>query len=211
MKVDYFHQPRPGVRGAGDASRQSSRATTLECDVRSPFLAGEIPHCGRQFSGWSSRGGRAEAEGLEARRWTLDANLVTVPAKSGPRRSRRATAGAAGHVEHSCRLSAMTLKALAQYSGRGLGEGLPASRLLQFVGDGLELLRGRLQVAVNFPGGHVESPLRYECTSRLRAAAFAGRAFAAPVLEAAVFEAAVFEGDGDFGPVCCVCSANIAE
>src|ERR1700678_4303329 len=28
----------------------SSGATTLECDVRFPVFAGEIPHCGRQFS-----------------------------------------------------------------------------------------------------------------------------------------------------------------
>jgi hypothetical protein len=36
----------------------------------------------------------------------------------------------------------MPLKALAQYSERGLGEGLPPSRLLQFVGAGRGFFEG---------------------------------------------------------------------
>jgi hypothetical protein len=40
----------PACPGLECNAGQASGATTLECDVRSPVFAGEIPHCGRQFS-----------------------------------------------------------------------------------------------------------------------------------------------------------------
>src|SRR5580698_10813688 len=40
----------PTLRPSIQLGWSTRGATTLECDVRCPVFAGEIPHCGRKFS-----------------------------------------------------------------------------------------------------------------------------------------------------------------